>query len=33
MLRLLRDLDLPESKSREEGIERIEIDLIPDETA
>jgi RimJ/RimL family protein N-acetyltransferase len=33
MLRLLRSLDLPESKSQEDSIERIDIDLLPDETA
>lgn len=34
MLQLLRSLDLPESKSHEEdGIERIDIDLLPDEAA
>jgi RimJ/RimL family protein N-acetyltransferase len=31
MLRLLRSLDLPESKSREDGVERIDIDLWPEE--
>jgi L-amino acid N-acyltransferase YncA len=33
MLRLLRSLDLPESKSREDGVERIDVDLTPDEAA
>lgn len=33
MLRLLRSLDLPESKSQEDSVERIDIDLLPDETA
>ena len=29
MLRLLRSLDLPESKSWDDGVERIDIDLLP----
>lgn len=31
MLHLLRSLDLPESKSREDSTRRIDIDLMPDE--
>jgi RimJ/RimL family protein N-acetyltransferase len=31
MLRLLRSLDLPESKSSEDGVKRINVDLLPNE--
>ena len=31
MLHLLRSLDLPETQSREEGTQRIDIDLVPNE--
>jgi RimJ/RimL family protein N-acetyltransferase len=33
MLRLLRSLGLPESKNREDGVQSIDIDLLPDEAA
>ena len=33
MLRLLRSLDLPENISREEGVARIDINLLPDRAA
>lgn len=33
MLHLLRSLDLPEHKSHDDGVERIDIDLIPEDQA